>query len=205
MKIVIISDTHGFHEKIHIPSGDILICAGDICNQCTIEEIIQFDRFLAQLPHRHKIVIAGNHDFPFQNFPDIAKTSLQNCIYLQDSGVEINGIKIYGSPWQPWFFDWAFNLERGDEIRQKWDLIPHDTDILITHCPPFGILDIVHGQNQGCEELFKAIYRIRPKCYIFGHIHEGYGQLIIENSVFINASICDERYQPINKARIFEV
>lgn len=205
MKIVIISDTHGFHEKIDIPNGDILICAGDICNRSTIKEVIQFDRFLAQLPHSHKIIIAGNHDFPFQNSPDIAKASLQNCIYLQDSSVEINGIKIYGSPWQPCFFDWAFNLESGDEIRQKWDLIPYDTDILITHCPPFGILDIVHGQNQGCEELFKAIYRIRPRYHIFGHIHEGYGQSIIEDTVFINASICDERYQPINKVRICEV
>jgi Icc-related predicted phosphoesterase len=205
MKIVIVSDTHGFHEKVTIPCGDILICAGDICNQCTIEEIIQFDQFLAQLTHRFKIIIAGNHDFPFQNFPDLAKASLQHCIYLQDSSIEINGIKIYGSPWQPWFFDWAFNLERGEEIKQKWDLIPDDTDILITHCPPFGILDIVQGQNQGCEELLKAIYRIRPKYHIFGHIHEGYGRSIIENTLFINASNCNGQYQPTNKAQICEL
>ncbi|MGA1870330.1 MAG: metallophosphatase domain-containing protein [bacterium] len=204
MKIVILSDTHGFHEQITIPCGDILIYAGDICHQSTINEIIQFDKFLAQLPHRYKIIIAGNHDFPFQNAPYRVKASLCHCIYLQDSGIEIEGIKIYGSPWQPWFFDWAFNLQRGRQIKEKWDLIPDDTDVLITHGPPFGILDTVDGHSEGCEELLKAIYRIKPKYHIFGHIHEGYGQSFQNNTLFINASICNEHYQPVHDAHICE-
>jgi len=91
--------------------------------------------------------------------------------------VIIEGVKFYGSPWQPRFFDWAFNLDRGEEIKKKWDLIPMDTDVLITHGPPYGILDLTHeGEKVGCEELMKAVLRVQPKIHIFGHIHEAYGE-----------------------------
>lgn len=205
MKIVVFSDTHGLHNAVHIPDGDMLIFAGDMCNHGTLHEVIQFDQLLAQCDHPYKIVIAGNHDFPFQNTPDVARACLQHGIYLQDSTVEIEGLKIYGSPWQPWFLDWAFNLRRGEELRQKWDLIPNDIDILITHGPPFGILDRVGKNSQGCEDLLQALQRVNPRYHIFGHIHEAYGQYEVNKTVFVNSSICNARYQPINPVQLYEL
>jgi Icc-related predicted phosphoesterase len=120
--------------------------------------------------------------------------------YLQDSSVKIETLKIYGSPWQPRFFDWAFNLTRGAELAEKWNLIPDDTNILITHSPPFGILDEVPQrysiENTGCEELRKRVETIRPRLHIFGHIHCGYGTAEQLGARFVNASICDESYNP---------
>lgn len=106
-------------------------------------------------------------------------------------------MKIYGSPWQPWFYDWAFNLPRGDALREKWDLIPGDVDVLITHGPPHGILDRnLEGENCGCEELHAAVDRIKPKVHAFGHIHLSHGTGRAGNTLFVNASICTERYDP---------
>jgi len=202
MKIAALSDTHGFHDKIDIPPADILIFAGDISLHGTLDEILQFDFFLSQLDHTYKIVVAGNHDLLFQNEHQAAAASLKNGIYLQDKAIEIEGIKIYGSPWQPWFCDMAFNLPRGEEIKKKWDLIPCDTDILITHSPPFGIMDYVRKQNQGCEELLKTIHRVSPKYHFFGHIHEGYGRWATDQTIFANTSICNVHFQPVNKAHL---
>lgn len=106
------------------------------------------------------------------------KSSLKNCIYLEDSGTKVGGLNIYGSPWQPVFCDWAFNLERGDPLRAVWKKIPDGTDILITHGPPIGHGDILKGgsERSGCVDLLMEIQkRVRPKYHIFGHIHEGYG------------------------------
>ncbi|MCY7348663.1 MAG: hypothetical protein LH614_20935, partial [Pyrinomonadaceae bacterium] len=129
--------------------------------------------------------------------------------YLQDSFVEIENLKIYGSPWQPRFFDWAFNLMRGAELARKWKLIPDKVDILITHGPPFGILDEVPRQyfieNTGCEELRKRVEEVRPKLHIFGHIHCGYGETEKFGVKFINAANCDESYAPVNAPITFEM
>ena len=177
-KIVCLSDTHNCSEQIIVPDGDILIHAGDATIRGTIDEIILFNEWFANLPHTYKVFVAGNHDWLFETNNSYARNSLdKSIIYLQDSWVEIGGLKIYGSPWQPRFFDWAFNLMRGAELAEKWKLIPDDTDILITHGPPFGILDDVPRQyfieNTGCEELRKRVETIKPKLHIFGHIHGG--------------------------------
>lgn len=111
----------------------------------------------------------------------------------------LEGIKFYGSPWQPWFFDWAFNLQRGAEIRAKWDLIPLDTDVLITHGPAFGILDkTTRGARVGCEELLKVIEQVKPQLHVFGHIHEAYGIYSNDNLSFVNASNCDVQFNLVN-------
>lgn len=203
-KIVCLSDTHNCDGQIAVPDGDVLIHAGDATVRGTIDEIVLFNDWFARLPHRHKIFVAGNHDWLFETNNRLARTLLDSSIYyLQDSSVEIENLKIYGSPWQPRFFGWAFNLTRGAELREKWKLIPNDTDVLITHGPPFGILDEVPRryfvENTGCEELRKRVEGVRPKLHVFGHIHCGYGTTEQFGVRFINASTCDESYEPTNQ------
>ncbi|HEX8289151.1 MAG TPA: metallophosphoesterase, partial [Pyrinomonadaceae bacterium] len=143
-RIVCLSDTHNFNENIAVPDGDILIHAGDATVRGTQYEIEMFLSWFYSLPHKNKIFVAGNHDWLYQTDNHLARllTADYKIKYLQDSPCRINNLKIYGSPWQPRFYDWAFNLNRGSEIAEKWKMIPHDTDILVTHGPPFEILDI---------------------------------------------------------------
>lgn len=200
-KIVCLSDTHNSNNQITVPDGDILIHAGDATITGTLEEIVLFNKWFANLPHKYKIFIAGNHDWLFETNNRFARSLLDKSItYLQDSFALIEGLKFYGSPWQPRFYDWAFNLTRGAEIAQKWKRIPDDIDILITHGPPNGILDEVRRkffvEHTGCEELRKKVEEIRPKLHVFGHIHCGYGQIEKFGVKFINASTCDEGYIP---------
>jgi Icc-related predicted phosphoesterase len=201
MRIVAISDTHTFEHQIVVPDGDVLIHSVDSTITGTPEEVMAFGLWLDSQPHKHKIFVAGNHDWLFERDPEQARYLIQfdGVHYLQDSSIEIDGIKFYGSPWQPRFGDWAFNVDRGEAIKQKWDQIPK-CDVLITHGPPWGALDYVQiGQEHlGCEELLKAVGRVRPKLHIFGHIHGGYGKATISGIQFVNASICDEAYRSSN-------
>jgi predicted phosphodiesterase len=211
MRVVCVSDTHSRHDQLCVPNGDVLVHAGDATMAGRVEEISRFNYWLGTLPHQHKIYVAGNHDLLFESDPGLAERLITNATYLRDSAVTIGGLKIYGSPWQPWFLDWAFNLGRGPEIKRKWDLIPDDSDVLITHGPPNGILDLVPRnapqglEHIGCEELLKAIGRVKPKAHIFGHIHEGYGTIRTRETVFVNASICDVNYRPRNEPIVVEV
>ncbi|WP_372371198.1 metallophosphatase domain-containing protein [Candidatus Uabimicrobium sp. HlEnr_7] len=200
IKIVAISDTHNRRPQVTIPDGDILIHAGDITSKGALRDVRRFNNYLGELPHKHKIVIAGNHDFCFEREREAAQKELSNAIYLQDSEIVIEGIKFYGSPWQPWFFDWAFNLQRGEEIREKWQLIPNDTNVLITHGPPLGYGDTVaNGNKVGCEDLLNKVIEIKPRYHIFGHIHEAYGITKNDHTTFVNASICTLEYKPTNQ------
>jgi len=206
MKIVAISDTHGKHDELLIPSGDVLIHAGDITGYGTEQEVLLFNEFLGELPHKHKIVIAGNHDRCLELAPEQAAKLITNASYLIDSSIIIDGVKFYGSPWQPWFFDWAFNLRRGEEIRKKWALIDQDTDVLITHGPPQGYCDRVkEGENVGCEALLEMVESIRPKLHFFGHIHEAYGFGSNGHTTFINASSCDYDYRVSNPPVVIDI
>jgi Icc-related predicted phosphoesterase len=206
MRIVAISDTHNLHHQINIPDGDILIHAGDFTERGTLEEFLDFEKFFRQLPHEHKLVVAGNHDFYLEDYPEEAARILSDYTYLLDREVVINGVKFYGSPWQPRFQHWAFNLDRGAEIKAKWDLIPEDVDILITHGAPYGIGDQTYlEENIGCEELLKAVQRIKPKYHIFGHIHEGFGERLIEGTTFLNVAICNMHYRAENSATIIDL
>jgi predicted phosphohydrolase len=190
-----------------VPEGDVLLHAGDLSLRGTLPEIVPQLEWLSSLSHPYKIFIAGNHDFFFEDYPGQVATLLgkfPDLIYLQDSEVRVGGIKIWGSPWQPEFNNWAFNLERGEPLREKWALIPEDTDILITHGPPYGILDYANfsAEHCGCENLFERIVSIRPKVHLFGHIHEGAGVLNQEATTYINASVLDDEYAP-NKQNIY--
>jgi Icc-related predicted phosphoesterase len=206
IRLVAISDTHNRHDQIDVPDGDVLVHGGDFTGRGTPDEIRAFNDWLGTLPHRHKVVIAGNHDWGFQISPENARAALTNAIYLEDSGVEIEGLRFYGSPWQPWFMDWAFNLRTDAELRSKWDLIPEGTDVLITHGPPRGILDrTVTLDDVGCLELRRAVERIAPRLHIFGHIHEGYGQTVVGETTFVNASTCNLFYRPVNPPVVLDL
>jgi Icc-related predicted phosphoesterase len=206
LRLVCMSDLHSLNYAFQVPDGDVLIIAGDICGYGTLDELKAFDDFLSGLPHPHKLLIAGNHDWPFARAPEQARTLIKHAVYLEDSGIDIYGIKFWGSPWQPFFCNWAFNLPRGAPLAKVWAQIPSDTDVLITHGPPYGILDRVYdGEHVGCEELRAALTRIRPKVHVFGHIHEDYGVQEQDGMVFINASLCDGRYRPVNAPIVVDV
>lgn len=209
MRLVCISDTHNQHAKrpIPVPDGDVLIHAGDATLQGTLAEIKFFGEWLRALPHKHKIFVAGNHDWGFQMDKKRSLAALPYGVkYLEDSGCEIDGLRFWGSPWQPWFMSWAFNLPRGEALKKHWDLIPDNTDILITHAPPLGIMDYVaRDENVGCQDMLDAVIRIRPRFHIFGHIHSGYGRCESDGTTFINASLCDEQYVPSNPAIVIDV
>lgn len=208
MKIVAISDTHTKHNHLKLPKGDMLIHAGDISSGGTESEVKNFLHWFGSQDFKYKVLIAGNHDFFFEaRTPHyIASLLPKGVIYLNDEGVTIEGINIWGSPVQPWFYNWAFNRQRGKEINQHWKLIPQNTDILITHGPTFGILDkTTRGEQVGCEDLKNMIDKIQPKFHICGHIHEAYGIEKVKNTTYINASVLNERYELVNKAIEFEI
>lgn len=215
MKIVCISDTHNQLDKVKIPDGDILIHAGDFTIDGNFKEIAKFNHDLKQLPHKYKVVIPGNHDLMFEDSPQTARMLMQSskAIVLMDELVEIEGIKIWGSPWQPEFCSWAFNLPRGPMLKEKWDLIPTDADIVVTHGPPYGVGDLVEDWDDnkklvsvGCNELKKALLnRVRPKAHICGHVHVGYGSRKSNGINFINAAILNEQYVVQNKPIVFHV
>jgi predicted phosphodiesterase len=211
-RLTFISDTHTKHEKLNgfLTGGDILICAGDISSRGYTNELEGFFKWYDNIDnYDHKIFIAGNHDFGFQDDPDKIKgllTGYKTIDYLQDEYMGIQDgdeseLKIWGSPWQPEFHNWAFNLPRGEKIKEKWDLIPNDVDILITHGPAFGKLDYVpyDGLNVGCEELLKKIEEVKPKLHISGHIHEGFGYVFNGETHFFNAAVLNGRYEFRNK------
>lgn len=206
MTIVCISDTHGAHRQINVPEADILIHAGDFSARSSIAGLTDFNNWLGNLPHRYKIVIAGNHDSLFEMANIFARSFLTNAIYLQDSEVIIDHVKFYGSPWTPEFNHWAFMKQRG-EMKYVWEKIPADVDVLITHGPPYGVLDKsgYKKANMGCAYLGKAIETIRPKLHVFGHIHEGSGVEIREQTIFINAAIMNEHYKPVNEAVLVDL
>ncbi|HFA51599.1 MAG TPA: metallophosphoesterase [Bacteroidetes bacterium] len=208
MKIVAISDTHSKHLQLHLPIGDLLIHAGDVSGRGTEAEVLSFLDWFASLDFKYKIFIAGNHDYFFERMTDAYVRNLipDNIIYLNDEGTEIEGIKIWGSPVQPWFYDWAFNRRRGREIDKHWKLIPDDTDILITHGPAHGILDRTrNGSLAGCEDLLRRIKKVKPKYHIAGHIHEAYGMVEKDGTTFINASVLNLRYELVNEPIVFEI
>lgn len=218
IKIVAFSDTHGQHSKVDVPDGDVLVFAGDLmtCGR-KFWEVESFASWFMAHPHPHKILVAGNHDRMFEHpitkeacVEEFEKRNTNHFYYLNDSGCQIRGWNFWGSPIQPWFCNWAFNRARGPEINKHWNMIPDNTDILITHGPPLGIGDGVgavyakgkwEDDHVGCADLLKTIQRIKPAMHIFGHIHNGAGmyQDVPETTWFHNVSICDESYKPVNQ------
>jgi Icc-related predicted phosphoesterase len=199
VRLVCLSDTHERHHELVVPDGDVLVHAGDFTGHGRPAKVEAFGRYLATLPHRHKVVVAGNHDFLFQRDPARARALLGDVHYLEDSGVTVAGLSFWGSPWQPWFHDWAFNLPRGEALAERWRQVPTGVQVLVTHGPPLGVLDRTsRGETVGCEALTAALDRIRPGLHVFGHIHESYGVVQEEERLSVNACTCDLRYRPVN-------
>jgi Icc-related predicted phosphoesterase len=210
MKFVFCSDLHGFYTDIVTPECDTLIVAGDVLRHGIIDELDQFNTWLGAQPAKKKVWIAGNHDFVCQ---DLSAPTVQqlvpNGVYLEDSAIDLDGLKLYGSPWTPQFGNWAFMKERGKHMRDIWDSIPDDTDMLITHGPVAKILDLCpSGNNAGCADLKRRIADLRKKRlrqHIFGHIHMSNGVYKVDKMTFINCSTCNESYSPTQKIYEMEI
>ncbi len=191
MKILFISDTHRRHDRLELEAADLIVHAGDFCSYGNETEVQEFLEWYAALDYPHKILIGGNHDRFLEESPAAFRQMLPSSItYLENSGIELGGLYFWGSPITPWFMDWAFNRERGPEIRAYWEQIPAHTDVLITHGPPYGILDkTIMQMHAGCKDLLDIVQeKVQPKLHVFGHIHEAYGQKQIGDTHYINAS-----------------
>ncbi len=208
MKFVAISDTHGKHRQVKLPKGDVLLHAGDITYKGRKDEVIDFLGWFAQQKFLHKIFIAGNHDFYLEQAKGAVIDSLipKGVEYLNDSGTVLSGIRVWGSPVTPWFYNWAFNRHRGVSIQKHWDLIPQDTQVLLTHGPAYGFLDqVISEQHVGCQDLQRRILSIQPNIHVCGHIHESYGSIQRSGTKFINASLVNEQYEISNQPIVFEL
>lgn len=181
-------------------------------------QVQSFAQWLRDYPAKEKVVIAGNHDLSFDEeycrarmkktsmCAEVKETLSGSCTYLEDEFVEVFGYRIYGSPWQPEFCDWAFNLPRGEALAKVWKKIPDSLDILMTHGPAYSILDKCQsGLNAGCEELLKAIRKRNVKVHLSGHIHEGYGIEEVGKTFYMNASTCTFFYRPTNPPLLFDL
>jgi Icc-related predicted phosphoesterase len=226
--ILLFSDTHGKELELILPSGaiDIAIFAGDAGtyknpNQ-NVRSVLDFIDWYASIENiKHKIWIAGNHCTSIEaGLVDAKKLSEEKgLIYLEDETIEIDGLKIFGSPWTPWFHSWAFNVNRGDEINKHWQKIEPNTDIIVTHGPPSNVdfLDrCIDGRKVGCADLTKRIVEVKPSLCVFGHIHEGYGytkkeifsedfESVEKVITFVNASVLNHRYEMTNKPIVVEL
>jgi hypothetical protein len=196
--VVAVADLHGVLPAV--PPCELLLVAGDLCPLEDHGEAHQrrwlhtvFRAWLERAPARRRVGIAGNHDLVAQR--DAAVLADLPWDYLCDSGTEVLGRRIWGSPWQPPFFDWAFNLPE-DELEGRWALIPEDTDVLLTHGPPRGVGDRVGRRSAGSVTLRARVERLAPELHVFGHIHEGRGLYRLGDSLLANAALVDEHYRP---------
>ena len=193
MRIVAVADTHLFTGDLTVPAGDVLVHAGDLCRGGDLDELREAAGWLATLPHAHVVVIAGNHDRAFEAEPGAARALLAEVAprvrYLQDDGVTIDGVRFWGSPWQPAYNDWAFNLPRGEALAARWRLIPDGVDVLVTHGPPAGIGDrSPWAKRGGCADLRARVQQARPRLHLFGHIHTDGGAWTIDGTTFANVT-----------------
>jgi Icc-related predicted phosphoesterase len=187
MRFVSVSDLHG--DFVKIPDGDVLICAGDMTTG-HIRNLEYVADCIHRLPHKHKILIAGNHDICISQERVEALNILRDCgiMYLEDSDTTLHGIHIYGSPWTRVYGLYPFMLPK-DKRKEKWKLIPDRIDILVTHGPPSHILDRNReGEHIGDYWLRTRIEQVRPDIHIFGHCHEGYGMKDDRGITYLNVS-----------------
>ncbi len=195
MRIVALADTHTYHTDLDgfgqpWPAAEVLIHAGDMLQTGSVQELRAFAAWFALLPYRHKIVVAGNHDRCFETHPAQARAILGTEVhYLQDQGVTLEGVHFWGSPWQPRYHKGAFNLDPGPALANQWARIPPQTDVLITHTPPYGTGDLAAPQNHcGCKELAEALRHTRPPLHVFGHIHQNGGVWAKQGALLANVT-----------------
>lgn len=191
MRLVAVADTHLFHDELVVPDGDVFVHAGDLCRGGDLDELAVAAAWIRALPHRTKIVVAGNHDWAFLESPEEARRTLgDDVIYLQDAGIVTAGLNVWGSPWQPEYNGWAFNLPRGQALADVWAKIPEGLDLLITHGPPRGIGDrsVSGDERLGCRDLRERVRVVRPKVHLFGHIHDDGGAWAQDGTTFVNCT-----------------
>ncbi|NND92902.1 MAG: metallophosphoesterase [Granulosicoccus sp.] len=202
MRLVCISDTHGDHELLDLPEGDVLIHAGDLTGHGQCTETQSFMSWFGRQPFTYKLCIAGNHDTFMEAEPALTRRFAEDAgvLLLNDSGCEIDGVAFWGSPITPRYYDWSFMRDPGASIEAHWELIPNSTDVLITHGPPHGILDQVQRaedefEHTGCPSLLRRIREVAPRIHLFGHIHEGHGQFHANNLSYFNVSTMNKEYR----------
>lgn len=202
MKVVCISDTHGDHRSVRLPDGDVLVHAGDITAHGSREDYLDFLDWFGAQPFAARVFVAGNHDRWLEQAPIEARELAVRAgvDWLDDSGIAIDGLRIWGSPITPRFFDWSFMRDPGDAIEAHWRLIPDDTDLLVTHGPPHGVLDQVERapgvfEHTGCPSLRDTLDRVRPSAHVFGHIHEGRGEARLASVRCLNVSTMNQGYR----------
>lgn len=186
--IAALADTHLRHAAVAIPPADILIIAGDITRSGTVNQLADALDFFRGLPHPDKIFVAGNHEFCLERKPERVRHLLAGFHYLLDEGVTLRGVRFWGSPWQPRFFNWAFNLDRGPALAEKWAQIPDDTDVLITHGPPRGHGDDTGHDRVGCDDLLARVQLLKPPLHVYGHIHEERGHWRLGDALLANVT-----------------
>lgn len=213
IKFCAISDTHCQHDRVKVPECDVLLHAGDFSSMGRPQEVLDFMKWFDKQPAEHKIFISGNHDFLDEEHPAIFKQLLNEypgITYLRDEGTEVFGIKIWGRPWTPEFYDWAFMADRGSpKMKSTLNVIPSDTDILLTHGPAYEILDkTMQGLTVGCQDMLEELNSGRftnLKYVIVGHIHESVGSKEVNGIKHLNVAVLNERYVYKNKPFEFEI
>ena len=227
MNITFISDTHSKHHRLtNLEGGDILIFCGDFMTSgYRTDEFMDFIDWIKIQPYKYKVCIAGNHDRYCESFPSYTVKDMfeeyydEGVRYVCDEMIEIEGLKIYGTPYQPYFCNWAFNVPDEEKLYNIYKQIPEDVDILITHCPPYDILDKSHVSRSfylttgeeplGSKELAKVLDELgehKPRYHAFGHIHGDGGKILeLNGTTYINASVCNENYSPDNKIISLEI
>lgn len=198
MRIVCVSDTHGLERRVEVPPGDVLIHAGDFSRGRGhgFDECVELNSWFEDQPHAVKILVPGNHDFIFEGpLADQARGYLNACNVLIDEEITVGGNRFWGSPWTPWFHDWAFNYPLTDD-KVHWDKIPNGIDVVITHGPPLGIGDLTASNvYAGSKGLAERLNVVKPKLHVCGHIHEGRGNRGGDPIRYVNASVLDEKYR----------
>lgn len=218
LKLVIISDTHTQGRALKVPDGDVLIHCGDSTYRGTGPETHHEMEWFSALPHKHKIIIAGNHELGWEADLDrnfyrqvpITKPHFldkyPDLIYLHNTEVTINGVRFWGSPYQPEFYNWAFMKKRGPALAANWAEMPEGIDVLITHGPPYGFGDVNESDNRfGDEDLLKRVLDVKPQIHCYGHAHHGYGEYFHDGIHFINAASLNEDYNPVNAPVVVDV
>ncbi len=211
MKFACVSDLHGHLPDLSGLEFDVLLIGGDIGPGPAKDYFVQMKWFggpfrdWLEAIDRPVVGVAGNHDYCWELKREMMPAGLP-WTYLQDSGTEVGGFKVWGSPWQPRFRDWAFNLDE-PELTKKWDLIPDDTDVLVLHGPPYGIGDFVPRDKEyvGSPSLRERIDAIKPKLVVYGHVHSGYGRYELGPTLLVNAALKNEQYQPVNSIQVVEI
>lgn len=217
MKIVCISDTHSLHLKMThpIPDGDMIVHAGDFTNVGRFTEILHFRDWYGKLPHKNKLLICGNHEREVSEETQTVMNVFNEAEIdlIHDETIELDGVRFFGQPRTPEFFDWGWMYQRGAQAKKIWDQVPIETDVLLCHGPPFGYGDLCPDFNNrqgpqihvGCGDQVEMLKRTQIPFVVCGHIHESYGvHMTPWGTVVVNASTCTSRYQPTNRPLVID-